>query len=77
LTVPPADRVVITHRVKQDLCAIVRCIAEPGSPGAAEHVLDKALKTGEKPAPQPVRGACPAELLDLGILRYRQVCPKP
>ena len=57
---------VVTHRAKLDLSAIVRWIAQHDSPGAAEHVLL-----------QPDRGAYPAELLALGIRRYRQVFFKP
>ena len=68
---------VITHRAKQDLRAIVRWIAQHNSPGAAEHVLDEVLKTCEKLVLQPERGAYPAELLALGIRRYRQVFFKP
>ena len=68
---------VITDRAKQDLRAIfrgmVRWIAQHDPPGAAEHVLDEVLRTCKKLALQPERGACPAELLALGIRRYRQV----
>ena len=77
MTDPPTYRVVITHRAKQDLRAIVRWIAEHDSPGAAGHVLDELLKTCEKLALHPGRGAYPAELLVLGIRRYRQVFFKP
>ena len=77
MTAPPTDRVVITHRAKQDLRAIVRWIAQHDSPGAAEHVLDELLETCEKLALQPERGAYPAELLALGIRRYQQVFFKP
>ncbi len=68
---------VITHRTKQDLRAIVRWIAQHDSPGAAEHVLDEVLQTCKKLALQPERGARPAELLALGIRRYRQLFFKP
>ena len=77
MTDPPTYRVVITHRAKQDLRAIVRWIAEHDSPGAAGHVLDELLKICEKLALHPGRGAYPAELLVLGIRRYRQVFFKP
>ena len=68
---------VITHRAKQDLRAIVRWIAERDSSSAAEHVLDELFQTCEKLALQPERGAYPAELIGLGIRRYRQVFFKP
>jgi len=68
---------VITHRTKQDLRAIVRWIAQHDSPDAAEHVLDEVLQTCKKLALQPERGARPAELLALGIRRYRQLFFKP
>jgi toxin ParE1/3/4 len=77
LPAAPSFRVVITHRAKQDLRAIGRWIAEHDSPRAAEHMLDEVLKTCEKLALQPERGAYPAELLLLGIRRYRQVFFKP
>jgi toxin ParE1/3/4 len=77
LAAPPTYRVVITHRAKQDLRVIVRWIAQHDSPDAAEHVLDEVLKTCEKLVFQPERGAYPAELLALGIRRYRQVFFKP
>lgn len=77
MTAPPTYQAVITHRAKQDLRAIVRWIAQHDSPRAAEHVLDEVLKTCKKLALQPERGAYPAELLVLGIQRYRQVFFKP
>jgi len=77
LAAAPTYRVVITHRAKQDLRAIGRWIAEHDSPRAAEHMLDEVLKTCEKLALQPERGAYPAEPLFLGIRRYRQVFFKP
>ncbi|MEO8122929.1 MAG: type II toxin-antitoxin system RelE/ParE family toxin [Burkholderiales bacterium] len=77
MTAPPTYRVVVTHRAKQDLRAIVRWMAEHDAAGAGEHVLDEVLKTCEKLAMQPERGAYPAELLVLGIRRYRQVFFKP
>jgi len=69
--------VVVSHRAKQDLRAIARWIAEHDSPRAAEHVLGEVPKTCEKLAMQPERGAHPAELLALGIRRYRQLFFKP
>ncbi len=68
---------VITHRAQHDLRAITRWIAQHDSLSAAEHVLDRVLKTCEKLVLQPERGAYPAELIALGIRRYRQVFFKP
>ncbi len=77
LKVPETYRVTVTARAKQDLRALVRWIADHDSPGAAEHVLDKLLETCHTLALQPERGAYPAELVALGIRRYRQVFFKP
>ena len=74
---PETYRVTITARAKQDLSALVRWIAQHDSPGAAEHVLDRVLSTCRTLALQPDRGTYPAELVALGIRRYRQVFFKP
>ena len=74
---PAVYRVTITARAKQDLRSLVQWIAQHDSPRAAQHVLDRVLATCQTLATQPERGAYPAELVALGVRRYRQVFFKP
>ena len=74
---PITHSVYITGAAKRDLREIVRWIAEHDSQRAAVHVLDKLQSECRKLQLQPERGAFPAELLALGIKRYRQVLFKP
>lgn len=74
---PAVYRVTITARAKQDMRSLVQWIAQHDSPHAAQHVLDRVLATCQTLATQPERGAYPAELVVLGVRRYRQVFFKP
>jgi len=52
-------------------------IARNDSPNNAESVLGRIETVLDSLARQPKRGACPPELLELGIREYREVFFKP
>jgi toxin ParE1/3/4 len=69
-------RVELTASANADLCDLIEFIAE-GSPAAAKRLLT-ALETRILALAEfPERGSHPRELLELGILDYRQVMEPP
>ncbi len=78
----PADRwrhkVLLTAGAARDLESLYDYIARSRlAKPAADHVLDRLLKTAGDLATFPERGSHPRELLTLGIHEYRQVFFKP
>jgi len=53
------------------------CIAEFDSKANADHVLDRLPEVVESLSTSPERGACPKELVALGIRDFRQTAFKP
>lgn len=70
-------QVLLTEGAEQDLEGIHAYIAAFDSPARADYVLDRILEVAERLAAFPDRGACPRELLSLGIREYRQTIVKP
>ena len=69
--------VLLTEGAEQDLESIYDHIAEFGCRANADYVLDRLLEVVESLTSFPERGACPRELVALGIRDYRQTAFKP
>jgi len=69
--------VLLTAGAEQDLESIHDHIAEFDCKANADHVLDRLLDIVESLTAFPERGACPKELVGLGIRDYRQTAFKP
>ena len=69
--------ILLTEGAEKDLESIYGYIAEFDCKANADHVLDRLLEVVESLSTFPERGACPKELMVLGIREYRQVSFKP
>ena len=69
--------VLLTEGAEQDLESIYGYMAEFDCKANADHVLDRLWEVVESLSTFPERGACPKELMVLGIREYRQVSFKP
>ncbi|MGQ0657521.1 MAG: type II toxin-antitoxin system RelE/ParE family toxin [Chromatiales bacterium] len=69
--------VLLTDDAARDLEDIHDYIAGHDAPAKAGHVLDQIERVVEALAKLPLRGACPKELLALGIREYRETFFKP
>ena len=69
--------VLLTEGAEQDLESIYDYIAEFDCKASADYVLDRLLEVVESLSAFPERGACPKELVALGIRDYRQTAFKP
>ena len=70
-------QVLLTGGAEDDLESIYDYIAEFDCKANADYVLDRLLEVVESLSAFPERGACPKELLALGIRDYRQTTFKP
>lgn len=69
--------VLLTEGAEQDLESIYDYIAEFDCKANADHVLDRLLEVVGSLSTFPERGACPKELVALGIRDYRQTAFRP
>ncbi len=60
-----------------DLYAIYRYVANNGSPGKAEHLLDNIQKAMTSLETMPAQGSYPPEMQRWGILDFREIFFKP
>jgi len=72
-----AFKVFLTEDASSDLEDLYNYIFHHDSPESAEYVLSRIEKTVSGLAEFPERGACPDELLSLGIRQYREIFFKP
>ena len=70
-------RVFLTEDAARDLEDLYDYIDSHDVPGKAEYVLDKIEKVFSSLSENPGRGACPKELLAVGIREYREIFFKP
>ena len=70
-------RVYLTRHALHDLEEIDNHVTHSDSAKKADHVLNKIESLLETLSEPPDRGSRPKELLDLGIVDYRQVFFKP
>jgi len=61
------------------LSSLTRCSprCSPDAPEKADHVLDQIEMAFSSLATNPERGACPKELLAIGLREYREIFFKP
>ena len=69
--------VLLTNDAARDLDEIYHYIALHDAPQKADSVLEQIEKAFSRLSESPERGACPKELLPLGIREYREVFFKP
>ncbi len=69
--------VLLTDDAARDLDEIYNYIALHDAPQRADSVLEQIEKAFSRLSESPERGACPKELLPLGIREYREVFFKP
>jgi toxin ParE1/3/4 len=69
--------VLLTNDVARDLDEIYYYIALHDAPQKADYVLEQIEKVFSMLSESPERGACPKELLSLGIRECREVFFKP
>jgi len=62
---------------RDDIDDIANHIAEEGGAGAALDVVCRLERRAEKLVSLPKRGVIVPELLDVGVLQYRQLTEKP
>lgn len=71
--IPHGYEVLLTEGAEQDLESIHAYIAESDCKANADAFLDRILDVVETLTATPERGACPRELLALGIRDFRQL----
>jgi toxin ParE1/3/4 len=69
--------VLLTNDAARDLDELYDYIAEHDAPEKAEHVLEQIEKAFSRLSEFPDQGACPRELLAVGIREYREIFFKP
>ncbi|MBI4384392.1 MAG: type II toxin-antitoxin system RelE/ParE family toxin [Nitrospinae bacterium] len=69
--------VLLTDDAARDLDELYDYIALHDAPGKADDVLERIEKNFSTLSESPERGACPKELLALGIREYREIFFKP
>jgi toxin ParE1/3/4 len=69
--------VFLTDDAVYDLSELHGYISRNDTQGKADYVLDQLEKSFASLAESPERGACPPELLHLGIREYREIFFKP
>ncbi|MFZ1984623.1 MAG: type II toxin-antitoxin system RelE/ParE family toxin [Desulfatitalea sp.] len=69
--------VLLTDDAARDVEEIWDYIDLHDGPGKADYVLDRIEKAFNSLSENPHRGACPRELLVLGLREFRQVFFKP
>ncbi len=70
-------RVRLAEGAVRDLERILGYLDRHAGSGHADRLLDRLEAAFESLAEFPLRGRCPMELADLGILDYREVAVKP
>ncbi len=70
-------KVLLTDDAARDLEELYDYVASHDEPAKADYVLDKIEKVFLNLRDTPKRGACPKELLALGIREYREIFSKP
>ena len=74
---PKRCEVLLTRGAEQDLQEIHQYLLQAESPARADAVFERVVAALERLQRTPERGACPPELLALGIREYRQLVLKP
>jgi toxin ParE1/3/4 len=69
--------VLLTNDAARDLDELYDYIDEHDAPEKAEHVLEQIEKAFSRLSEFPDQGACPRELLAVGIREYREIFFKP
>lgn len=69
--------VLLTRGAERDLEEIHAYLARTDGPERADRLLARFLEAGERLAENPERGSRPKELVELGILEYRQLVIRP
>ena len=70
-------QVFLTDDASRDLEELYDYIDAHDAPGKADYVLDQIVKAFSSLSEHPGRGACPRELLAVGIREYREIFFKP
>jgi len=70
-------QVFLTDDAARDLEDLFDYIELHDVPGKADHVLDQIEKGFTSLSENPQRGACPKELLTIGLREYREIFFKP
>lgn len=70
-------QVFLTEDASRDLEALYDYIESRDVPGKADYVLDQIEKAFLNLSNNPKRGACPKELLAIGLREYREIFFKP
>ena len=70
-------QVVLTDDASRDLEELYDYIESHDAPGRAVYVLEQIEKAFFSLAENPGRGACPKELLAIGLREYREIFFKP
>jgi toxin ParE1/3/4 len=70
-------QVFLTDDAARDLEDLYDYIELHDVPGKADHVLEQIEKVFTSLSENPQRGACPKELLAIGLREYREIFFKP
>lgn len=70
-------QVYLTEDASRDLEELYDYIESHDVPGNADYVLDQLEKAFSSLSENPERGACPKELLAVGLREYREIFFKP
>ena len=70
-------QVFLTDGAARDLEDLYEYIELHDVPGKADHVLEQIEKGFTSLSENPQRGACPKELLAIGLKEYREIFFKP
>jgi len=70
-------QVFLTNDASRDLEDLYDYIESHDAPGKADYVLGRIEKAFSSLSENPERGACPKELLAIGLRDYREIFFKP
>jgi toxin ParE1/3/4 len=70
-------QIFLTDDASQDLEELYDYIASHDAPEKADYVLNQIEKVFSSLSENPERGACPKELLTIGLREYREIFFKP
>lgn len=70
-------QIFLTDDASRDLEELYDYIESHDAPGKADYVLDQIEKAFSSLSENPERGACPKELLAIGLREYREIFFKP
>ncbi len=70
-------QIFLTDAASRDLEELYDYIASHDAPGKADYVLDQIEKAFSSLTENPERGACPKELLAIGLCEYREIFFRP